>query len=487
MSFINNALSFFHNNDHSALLDLLYKHLDLFSSKFSSFLSLLSKDNFIFFLIPHTHLNIKHISSLHLSDDLSLFLYLRFFVLHLINFFKHSQLDNSEFSSSSIDSHLKSFYFITIADNNSLHQLFILYLLIFDIESFARSSFLHSSFSHSFVGIDFEFAQRKIALMQLCFNSLPDDHITSFNFIWLINPALLSSSQSSILVSHLMTNPRISKIFHGPDSLDIPYMFNELFQGNRSKIIDFTHTLYDTRFLCEYYRLSLDLDKNCSIYNALEFFNTISSDKKKSLETIHDNMGPVQDISWNIFKLSSFHIQYALYDVLFLDRFLHNIFAFISSNTPHLSHTYSFIHELIRFAFLERREVTNIVDFCKSLVNPLNNYIIRHNNSNITLVSIFNSLISNFTISTPHGDIFIDHLLSIGYIKKTFIFVLKFIVFSILLINFDVYVNKNNLYRESFDLSHLSSLLSEFKFFKLSSLVSLFHSSARQQIFSLYK
>ena len=137
-----------------------------------------------------------------------------------------------------------------------------------------------------------------------------------------------------------MRNKCSFKILHGCDSLDLPYMYDILFKGDKDTIFDFTSRIIDTRFLCEYYRASIEDEKKCSIYDALLYFETINMQKFEYLNNTHDYMGPVQDISWNIHKMSSHHVKYALYDVLFLKHFLSNIYSLANKNTPHIYKSY---------------------------------------------------------------------------------------------------------------------------------------------------
>src|SRR5690606_6226194 len=110
-----------------------------------------------------------------------------------------------------------------------------------------------------------------------------------------------------------------------------------------------------------YYKVSLNEDRQCNIYDGLKYFNVITQEKYDDLVQTSENRGPVQDISWNINKLSSFHIKYALYDVLFLEYYVKQLFSFIKNNTPKYYYTYSYISDVVRFSILERREITNII------------------------------------------------------------------------------------------------------------------------------
>ena len=106
-------------------------------------------------------------------------------------------------------------------------------------------------------------------------------------------------------------NKFIKKILHGSDSLDIPYMYNQLLDKDPEKIISFTKTMIDTRFLCEYYKLTKSDPSNnkCSIYDeesdrsAIYYFNVISEKQQEKLSDVLKSMPPPHDIVWNIHKM----------------------------------------------------------------------------------------------------------------------------------------------------------------------------------------
>ncbi len=252
---------------------------------------------------------------------------IRLVILHLIEqYYKLKLKEGTEIK------HPKSkiTYVVTIADDEIKRKLFTLYLLVYYLEAEIRKNMENKPSNEmnikAHVGIDYEFNNRIIALMQINFETVADSNINTNSYIWLLNPSEFDEPSTKILIKYLMTNTTIYKILQGPESLDIPYMYNIMFEGDKETILKFTSKIFDTRFLCEYFRYSVGADKKCSIYYALEYFNTISKEKYDGLELSHDRMGPVQDVSPNIHKMSSFHILYALYDVLFLQHYLVDIF-----------------------------------------------------------------------------------------------------------------------------------------------------------------
>jgi hypothetical protein len=367
-------------------------------------------------------------------------------------------------------------FIIIVGNDSTKRKLFIIYLL-----SFYLLNLNINIKERVHVGIDYEFNKQKIALMQINFG----------NIIWLINPVELDKQKDMpILIKYLMTNTNIYKILHGPDSLDIPYMYEIMFDNNKEVIEKFTRKLIDTRFLCEYFKLSIGPDKKCSIYDALKYFGTITPEKYDELNKIHDLMGPVQDVDWNIHTISSYHLKYALYDVLFLQQFLIDIYTKVLGETNYLVPSYKYVNHLIRFIYLERNGITNIIEDTKKETNPLHNYIIKHKNNNFTLITIFNKVMENFKIclndTCKNNYIDLNFLLSVGYIGKKFTVLLKKIVYNILKDNFTVYKSKKEVMDNKLDINLIWDKLDKNKYNYISKLLHMFDEEAKKKILILY-
>ena len=72
-----------------------------------------------------------------------------------------------------------------------------------------------------------------------------------------------------------------------------------------------------------------------------------------------------------------------------------DIYNKIQKETPKYSRCYYYIIELIRFAIVERKNVTDVLDFTKEVVNPMNNYYI---NTKATLIEIYNEFSKDLII-----------------------------------------------------------------------------------------
>ena len=366
-------------------------------------------------------------------------------------------------------------YFNTVRVNNKYKlKLLMLYILFYHYD--ARST----EKQKLYVGIDFEFNQRKIALCQIAFFPLRRQ-----KFIWVFDPNDLDDKMTSILISYLFTSRYIYKIVHGSDSLDIPYVFQELFMNNHEYIYSFTQNVIDTRFLCEYFKNTVNFkDKKCSLYDALLFFDTIDEKKYDELQHISQTMGPIQDVNWSVSNMSSFNLKYAAYDSLYLLDFYNNVHIKAKSETPDLYNAYRYIPLITRFIFLEKWGVSDLLVRIKTYVDPINNYIVKHDNQNITLVALFNSVISHMKLKNRANSvvIYIDNLLDVNYFRTPLMLLFKTIVYSIVSSKYDVFMNKSEPYTEQFDLSQIFDTFKIIRLHDLRKLAKTFYIAADIQI-----
>lgn len=355
-------------------------------------------------------------------------------------------------------------YILLVGNNDTINKIFILFLYYYAYTIKAKPKDKHHC------AIDFEFNVKVIALMQLNFGK----------YLWIIDPKKYDSNKIEILNKKLLLNTKIYKVFHGADSLDLPYIYSELLKNDKEKILRFTRKFIDTRFLCEYVRASKTEEGRCSIYDAMLYFGTISKSKYDELNKINDSMGPIQDVMWNINKMSSFHIKYAYYDVLYLLDFLKDIYKKIIRETPNKVRTYYYIIQIIRFVLLERKAVTNILDLAKSVVNPMNNYLIKTENNNMTLINIYTQMMDkgpdqkHFIIKDDKGEIDLNFIESLNYIRGTFNFLLKNILYYVCTKKYEVYKNKSELFTDKLTLEKLYDELNKIKMYKIIKLLKLY-------------
>ena len=277
-------------------------------------------------------------------------------------------------------------------------------------------------------------------------------------FIFIFNPNELDGIQSDLIIKFMFSSNSISKIVHGSDSLDIPYLFQEFFMNNNLYIYDFIKNVIDTRFLCEYNKITSNYeDKKCSIYDALLHFNVINTNKYEYLLEVNKSVGSYEEggtVMWNVHNMSEGNLKYAFYDVIYLYPFYRKIIESAKNKTKALYKSYKYIILLTRLIFLDKWGITTLSRNIKEDTDPLNNYIVKFQNKNgsdneLTMINIFNSVVDKIIIHLDENNkINIKYILEINYFKSTLISIFKKIIYSILTSNFDVYKNKKNQYTD---------------------------------------
>jgi hypothetical protein len=364
-----------------------------------------------------------------------------------------------------VNSRINTFCIKKVGDVESLNLL-----LVYSIFYFLDN--IHSDRKLT-IGLDFEFNNNKIALCQVSFFPL-----RKFKHIFIFNPQNLNDYQQALLIKTIFTSP-MYRIVHGADSLDIPYIFEELFLNDTEKILKFTETMVDTRFLCEYFKIfSKFQDKKCSIYDALLYFKVISKNKYNELLEINKIMGPVQNVHWNITKMSSFHLKYVLYDVLYLKGFVLKIFHLGLEKNSSLRQHLRYIPQIDRFICYEKYGLSNLLINAKQITDPINNFMVElPSGSNTTMITIFNDVIQKTTIAI--NDLKISNLLEINNFKKAITLLLKKIVYSIITNKYVVYENKNDQFITKITYKDIISQLISLKLDKLAVLLERFYESAK--------
>jgi len=348
--------------------------------------------------------------------------------------------------------HNKEYYTILV-NNAEKHKLFYFYNLLY-----AMDAKIYKNKKYKLcVGFDFEFNNRKIALMQLNYER------KYHNFIFIVNPEEFSSENKNMFIDYILSNINVAKILHGSDSLDIPYIYVELLEMKKDKILNFTNTMVDTRFSCEFNKNIVKQPPKCSIYDALFSYNVIDQPTYNMLNKIHHDMGPPQDIHWDIHLLSKSQVLYALYDVFYLKYFYKTLYE-INKNEE----MFQYLNQVNRFIYLEKREVTNLTTKCKQEIDPINNYFVLKNDKQITLVTIYNETMQK--IKFP-----VDHLISINYFRTQLGILFKKLVYTQILKKHKVYKDKKTPYKIKLSNEYLIKELKEIKLNKIIKLIEKFN------------
>lgn len=349
-------------------------------------------------------------------------------------------------------------YNIYVFHKDHEEKLFCLFLILYYYESCLRYKLVDAKKSPelkcNYVGIDCEFAKGKLELMQLNFETHPkESDKETLSHIFIISPRrIFSQTNQDYLINLIMINKHIIKIFHGPDSQDIPYIYNDLLKGDKELIKLFTSRMVDTKILCEFTRYGIDMTKFCTIYETMNYFDVIKEEKYKYLDENKTYMGPIQDHLWDIERLGSFDLYYALYDVIMLKHILNNIYEKTQSLLPNLVNSYKYIIHLTQFIYTERRDVTQISTMAKQLIDPVHNFLIKSKGENVTLIKIYKDIIGQ-NLVIENIEIPLNNLLSINYFREGLQNIFKLIVYSIIVDNYPVKQNKNTFYTDKIYLS----------------------------------
>lgn len=327
---------------------------------------------------------------------------------------------------------VNNIYHIIVTNTDNKNNTFKPFLLFYYITSIISQKM--------YIGLDFEFNSRQIALMQINFEGYNSD-----SFIYIIDPRKFDKSIIEFMNKYILCNSKINKLLHGSDPLDIPYIYYELI-GNKIANIKFTSKLFDTKYMCEYHNISNNLNQKCKIYEVLQNLKVITNNKYNQLIKNENKMGPLYKTLIDIEHISSEMISYALYDVLFL-KYLY--IAFLKQSKIHGT----IIPELTRIMFLEKKEIINIINDIEPFVNEMNNYMIE----NYRLIDIYHSLIEEINID----------LLQINYFKNGLTILFKFIIYYLLNKKYVIHKTKKIIFKKEIKTDILYDKLKALKFMNL--------------------
>lgn len=279
-----------------------------------------------------------------------------------------------------------------------------------------------------FIGCDFEFNRvqklsKDIALFQI---NLEND--SKEGTIFIFYPPELNKEQLEVLIK-LLTDNYIIKILHGGESLDIPYLFDQVLKTTNN-IKNFCKNLYDTKYLCEYAHIQLDEIKKCSIYFLLEEYKIITKKKIEDLENIEKKMGPIYLIQIDIHKISNALFRYSLYDVLFLPELVKK---FLNKDIVYTQ----LIPEISRLVFQYKRLPDFEINKIKNIVTKYNIHFIIMNDEAYLLNDVYNYYF--LTLVEPT----FNKIIKITYFKEFLEIILKYLVYINLEKNNIIYESKN--------------------------------------------
>jgi len=288
----------------------------------------------------------------------------------------------------------------------------------------------------TYMAIDYEFNTKKIALMQIMFQiDRVDDKLDKkvdnpIKRFYILYPPELNEKTNYYLKKYGMSNLNITKILHGSESLDMPYITDEFYQKELSnklhKVVNFFMSFVDTRYLCEYINLNDNRPNVCRIYELLENCNIITNEDKKRLEQNEQLMGPIYELFIDINNLEKNKelIIYAIHDVVYLV----DLYKILKLNIIQLrAKDYFILIDSLRYSFMEKRLVSNIGDDI-IISNEMNNYFFVKEKGleTIKLNQIFDLSIKQYTDSFESS----KSIFKINYIKQNIQNLLKLILYN---------------------------------------------------------
>ena len=296
-----------------------------------------------------------------------------------------------------------------------------------------------------YIGIDLEFNKvskdtKDIALMQI---NMENDKNEAY--IFLFKPSELDNNKKVFI--ELLTSPHIIKILHGSESLDIPYIFNELLVTKKN-IDNFCSNFYDTKFLCEYYNIMNKIKKSCSIYSLLEDHNIITHKKVKELEANEKDMGSISELTIDIYNMNDNILKYALYDVIFLPQLIKKLLSY-GDIYRHI------IPDITHLVFKNKRNIEEDLQGLEKLINEQNNYFIKYEDKKFSLNIIYEIFLYQLFS--------FNDMIEINYFKNFFNIIIKLIIYSNLNKYYTIYKSNNSII-DKIDYTKYLEWLSRYKY-----------------------
>lgn len=312
------------------------------------------------------------------------------------------------------DEHNKKSYKIYVAKNKNKIDEMIKYF-----------NFFIELKEEKYIGIDLEFnkvsrTDRDVALIQLNLEIENNNN----GIIFVLDPKILSNSEKEILIK-LLTTREIIKILHGGESLDIPYLYNQLFDNYIENIEDFSENLYDTKYLCEYNHIIKNKKGKCSIYDLYKEYQIITNEKYDYLSNIENITGPIYLVHIEIKNMADKVLEYAVYDVLYLVSLYKKI--------P----IYNLIPEIARNIFYYKRIEDKNYEKMTGIVKQFNNYFVIVNGENVKLIDFYYFII--YTIKNK----FILDSLEITYFKSFLETLYRYIIYNLISKKYKIYQDRN--------------------------------------------
>lgn len=267
--------------------------------------------------------------------------------------------------------------------------------------------FIKNSHNNKILGIDFEFNRvnnkRVIALCQINFM------INNVSDIFLFYPLNINKH----LFETLLISPNITKILHGAESLDIPYLFDNIIHNKNISL--FCENLFDTKYLCEYYNLEYKTEGRCRIYELMQQMGAVTKRQYDDMIANDKKLGHIWEIRIDVTNMSDKLIRYCVDDVEYLPH-LYNKFP---KNDIYMR----IIPTMTRYNYIVRYNK----ELDQMFANVSKHNIRRDSDFNMTFIEIY-----NVVMMWIHSNSIYYTLYNINYFKKILEVIIKNITYNIL-------------------------------------------------------
>jgi hypothetical protein len=269
-------------------------------------------------------------------------------------------------------------------------------------------SFINNPHKNKIVAIDFEFNRvnnkRVIGLCQINFKINKDTDI------FLFYPPNINIR----LFEKLLISPNITKVLHGAESLDIPYLFDHVIM--KQNIPLFCNNLFDTRYLCEYYNIEHNNGGRCRIYELMKQMGAINNKQYDDMISNDKKLGHIWEIHIDVRKMTNPRlIKYCVDDV----EFLPDLYEKFPKNN---------IYMKILPAMTQYNYIIRYNDELDKMFANISQYNTRRDNTyNMSYNDIYS--ISMTWLNSHHMYVI---LYNINYFKKIIDVIVKNIVYNIL-------------------------------------------------------
>ena len=335
-------------------------------------------------------------------------------------------------------------YKLTIGNNkNNLNRVFNI------LDEYLNKA---KKYQDNLVGIDFEFNninnKRHIAMCQINLENTSNDANIIFFY-----PKDLNSNQMKSF-KRLLTTDKVTRILHGAESLDIPYLFDNILKKNSEQHL-FGKNLIDTKYMCEYYHLKNNIiNERCKINYLIKQMNVMTLEQFDYLEKMEKKMGPIYNVIVDINKLNDLIILYTLTDVLYLPTLIKKF--------PNDIVYRKLIPEINHFNIILKRKTNNFEDLFQSISKYNTNYLKYQNNEFTQIITLVEMYYNTLYFINDEFNSF-PYLIEINYFKKMFEVIIKFYLYNELVNNFEVWSSNTVMTNKQINLNEVSKLLNKYE------------------------